>query len=127
MIRTLRLLRRLHLLADLKGLPGVYDINDSARSRGLEVLKEDARMTTVCVGGVDALRREVVELLEVGVPSRRQGKMSTVTWRMDGGESSHDDLLLVRILERLGSLDGVLTLGADRRAPSQACDIAPHD
>ena len=68
MIRTLRLLRRLHLLADLKGLPGVYDINDSARSRGLEVLKEDARMTTVCVGGVDALCREVVELLEVGVP-----------------------------------------------------------
>ena len=66
--RTLRLLRRLHLLADLKGLPGVYDINDSARSRGLEVLKEDARMTTVCVGGVDALCREVVKLLEVGVP-----------------------------------------------------------
>ena len=73
MTRTLRLLCRLHLLADLKGLPGVYDINNSARSRGLKVLEEDASMTSICVGRVDALCREVVKLLEVGVPSWKEG------------------------------------------------------
>ena len=127
MTRTLILLCRLHLLADLKGLPGVYDINNSARSRGLEVLEEDAGMTTVCVGGVNTFCRKVVELLEVGVPGRRQVEISTVTWRMDGGESSHDDLLLVRVLERLAPPDRVLALRADLRAAAQARDVAAHD
>ena len=127
MTLTLRFLSGLNIVFDLECFTRVDDINDRTRASRLEVFQEYSGMTPICVGRVYTFRREVVELLEVGVPSRRQGKMSTVTWRMDGGESSHDDLLLVRILERLGSLDGVLTLGADRRAPSQACDIAPHD
>ena len=74
-------------------------------------------MGPVCVGTVDALGGEVVELLEVRV---------------------HHDLLLVGVLERLRPGNGLavaaalITAGArgarlDGRAPLQTGDVAPQN
>ena len=70
MALTLRFLRSFHLLFYRKRFPGVYNVDYCTRSCGFEVLQECSGVTTVGVGGIYTLRREVIKLLKVGVPMR---------------------------------------------------------
>ena len=92
--RTLGLLSSLDLLCYFKGFARMYDINDCTWSGSLEVLQEHPRVPSIGIWRVDALRREVIELLEVGI---------------------HDDLLLIGVFERFRSLNSIFTLRAYRR------------
>ena len=77
--------------------------NDGTGADGLEVLQVGAREPAVGIRRVDALGGEVVKLAEVGV---------------------HDDLLLVRVFERLAPRDRALALRRDGGATVQSRDIA---
>lgn len=68
-VRTLHLLRRPYLFLHFERLAGVNDVNDRAGSRCLEVLQECARVPAIRVGRVYALGREVIEFLEIRIPS----------------------------------------------------------
>ena len=63
-------------------------------------------MATVGIRGVDTLRGEVVELLEIGV---------------------HYYLLLVGVLEWLGARDGAFTAGCDGRAAPETSNVSTQD
>lgn len=44
------------------------DVDDCARSGGFQVLEERPCVATVSIRGVYALRGEVIQLLEIGIP-----------------------------------------------------------
>ena len=91
------------------------DIDDGTRSCSLEVFEKCAGVSAVCIGRVDALCGEVVELLEVGVPG---GLYKIPVVRLFEHRYSHDDLFLIGIFKWFGSPDSVLSLCTYRCTPS---------
>ena len=65
---TLCFLRSLHLFFHCERLARVYDIDYRTWSSGLEIFQKGSSVAAVGIRGVYALGREVVELLEIGVP-----------------------------------------------------------
>lgn len=87
----------------------MYDIYDRTWTSRLQIFQKDSRVPSVCVGRVDTFRREVVQFLKVRVPGIDQFRNSR-SRRVPA--NSHDNLLLIGVLERFGALDGVFALRA---------------
>lgn len=105
---TCSLHRHLHAVPHGEVLPRVDDVDDGARPHALQVLQEGPGVASVSVGRVDALGGEVVQLFEVRV---------------------QDDLLLVRVFERLAARhDSVAFAGrGDGGAAAQSSNVATQD
>ena len=80
-------------------------------------------MSAISVGRVNALRGEIVQLLEISIPgmgsineTREIGKINDV----------HDDLLFIRVFEGLGPLYCVLALCAYARTSTQPGNVSSH-
>ena len=70
--RTLYLLVGFDFLLDLESLARVNNIDDGARARSFKIFQKDTSVTPICVWRIDALRRKVIQLLEVCIPVERR-------------------------------------------------------
>lgn len=69
-IFTLRFLRCFNFFRDLESLSGVDDIDDCTRSSCFEIFQKCPGIAAICIRRIYTLCREIVEFLEIRIPTR---------------------------------------------------------
>jgi hypothetical protein len=116
----------------------VNDIDDRTGPDRLEVFEEDAGVSAIGWGvsaadgdghSADIPSGEYIHSVEKYVSFLKYAYLPHQRWSKwhVGTPSVHDDLFLIRVLERLAALDSILGLRRDRCAPTKSSNVASHD